>query len=335
MRIGFIGGWGHHYLAEIVRERPGDVEAFAFAGDGVDDARAKDRFDNLAASHKGGQWFDSAAALLDEFKPDVMNIGPVYGRIGDFVIQTLRRQIPCVSEKPLANDWPTLVAIRAAAKESSAPLVTEFPFRSDPAMAAAQQAVAAGELGDIVLATGQKSYRFGSRPAWYSDRQLYTGTIPWVASHAIDFIRFVTGQRFVETFGRQGNVSHPEMGVMEDHTVSMFTLAGGGAAVVHADYGRPNKAATHGDDRLRVVGSKGLVEVRDGRCLLTTHDQAESDITDRLPARSAAEDMLAAAMGKTDDDRYGTLASLESAALILFARDAADTGMSVEIPGDI
>ena len=48
-----------------------------------------------------------------------------------------------------------------------------------------------------------------------------------------------------------------------DDTVSLFEFAGGATGIVHADFLRPAKAPTHGDDRLRVVGGTGTIEVRD------------------------------------------------------------------------
>ena len=65
----------------------------------------------------------------------------------------------------------------------------------------------------------------------------------------------------------------------------MFELDGGGTGIVHADFYRPDKTATHGDDRLRVAGTQGVVEVRAGRCLLLANDGAEQDLTESVPSR--------------------------------------------------
>src|SRR4029078_4948767 len=131
-------------------------------------------------------------------------------------------------------------------------VLTEFDFRARAIFRAARHAVRDGRIGVPVLAPAQKSYRFATRPDWYKDRDRYGGTMLWVASHGIDAIRFVTDRKILAAVGRGGNVSRPKLGSMEEYVTAIFELEGGGSGIVHADYYRPDKAPTHGDDRLRV-----------------------------------------------------------------------------------
>ena len=324
MRLAFVGGYGHFYLSAAT----GSAGAVAVASDGVDTEAARKRHASLLDA--GAAWYDSPVELFDAFGPDIVNVGAVYAHNGSVAVEALRRGVRVVSDKPIAADWPTLSAIREAAGEDGVAL-TEFDFRSKATFRAAAEAVKAGEIGDVVLATAQKSYKFGTRPDFYRRREDYGSTILWIASHGIDGVRFVTGQRLVSVTGRHGNVSQPTYGdSFEDHCVTTFALEGGASAVVHADLCRPKAAASHGDDRLRVVGSRGVVEVRDDRCVLTTHDQPETDITDRVGATPLHEALLAAA-SDGDTTWYSTNETLKTAAVLLAARDAADTGQSVPI----
>jgi predicted dehydrogenase len=319
MKLAFIGGWGHAYLKGLLTDKKVDVSyPVAVAGDGKDNARAQ------AFTRKLGvpvEWFDDARGMLDKFKPDAVNVGTVYGYAGDVIATVLERGVPVVSDKPIAATWQQLDRLKQLTK--NARLITEFNFRSQPEFRAARDAVAQGLVGKVALATAQKSYRFGTRPSWYGDRIAYGGTILWVAGHGIDAIRFVTGQTFTRVTGRHKNVTHPEMGTMEDHTMNVFALSGGGTASCHADYLRPAKAPTHGDDRLRVIGSTGVVEVRDGRCVLITNDAPAVDITDRAAPQPSYIELLAAVRGE-NSEIYSTEHSLEMAAVLLHARDAAD-----------
>ena len=132
--------------------------------------------------------------------------------------------------------------------------------------------------------SAQKSYRYGSRPSWYADRDIYGGTLLWVASHGIDAIRYVSGLELTHVTGHHGNLSHPELGSFEDHVSVLYQAKDGATALAHADFSRPKEAATHGDDRIRVAGSEGVVELRSARTYLTTNTAPEKDITDTMPA---------------------------------------------------
>ena len=320
MRLAFIGGHGHHYLRAALGDPGADIaRPVPVAGDGVDDERAR----AFAASLGDVRWFDDAREMLDTARPDVVSIGAVYAQNSEWIAPALERDIAVVSDKPVAATWEALARLRALTEGTKRLLLTEFPFRARPEFLAARAAVADGLIGEVALATAQKSYKFGTRPRWYNDRALYGGTLLWIASHGIDAIRFTTGQRLQPLFGRQGNLSQPDYPTMEDHVLCGFALEGGGSGLVHADFLRPASAKTHGDDRLRLAGSRGLVEVRDGRCLLTTHDQPETDITDTAPSVPVYQALLAA-LASGGSDAYSTAASLEMAELLLQARDVTD-----------
>lgn len=320
MRIAFIGGWGHHYLRGALSDPGADVaRPVPVAGDGYDNTQARAFADKIS----GAQWFDSALEMLDKTRPDVVSVGAVYARNAEFIMAALERDIPVVSDKPICANWADFHRLETLTRGMGRMLLTEFPFRAQREFRAMRTAVREGAIGDVVLATAQKSYKFGTRPSWYDDRALYGGTLIWIASHGIDVLRFTTGQPMRPLFGRQGNLSQSDYPTFEDHVLCAFGLEGGGSGLVHADFLRPAGAETHGDDRLRLAGSRGLVEVRAGRCLLTTEDRPERDITESVPATPVYQALLAAlAAGGTD--AYSTAASLEMAELLLQSRDVAD-----------
>lgn len=319
MKLAFIGGIGHAYLRGLLTDPNYDVAyPVAVAGDGHDNQRAREFAAKLGVPT---EWYDDAGTMLDQYKPDIVNVGAMYGYAGDVIATVLERGIPVVSDKPAAATWEQLHRLEELTNNAS--LITEFNLRSSSELRAAREAVQQGLIGTVALATAQKSYRWGTRPKWYADRTSYGGTILWVAGHGIDAIRFVTGQRFTRVMGRHGNITHPEMGTMEDHTMNVFALSGGGTAAVHADYLRPAKAPTHGDDRVRVIGSAGVVEVREGKCVLITNDAAPREIKPQQPVPPNYVELFAAAKGESTDI-YSTAHSLEMAKVLLAARDAAD-----------
>jgi predicted dehydrogenase len=314
MKIGFIGGYGHHYL----RAALGAGMEAAVASDGYDAAAAK-RFADLVGIKK---WYDYPPAMLDDFRPDAVSIGAVYGHNGDLAAMTLAQDIPTVSDKPIAATWEQLAELRRLANQRPRILLTEFDFRSKREFRSARQIVEDGRIGKTILVTAQKSYRWGTRPKWYAQRSSYGGTLLWIASHGIDAVQWITGQKIVRVCGHQGNLSRPDYGTMEDHLAVLMELDNGATAVVHADFLRPAAAATHGDDRIRIAGSGGLVEVRGERCLLITQDQAETDLTNLADVRQLHIELLAGLQGQSQ--WFSTEISLSVAEVLLHARDAAD-----------
>ena len=100
--------------------------------------------------------------------------------------------------------------------------------------------------------------------------------------------------------------------------------------IAHADYLRPDAAPTHGDDRLRVAGSKGVLEIRDGRCILITQADGPHDITETVPPIDLAAELLAAAHGESVD-LFSTSESLQMADILLKSREAADTLTTIKL----
>ncbi len=59
-----------------------------------------------------------------------------------------------------------------------------------------RRAVEVGLVGEPILISSQKSYKYGAeRPWFYKGRKTYGGTIPWAGIHALDFMRWVADQR--------------------------------------------------------------------------------------------------------------------------------------------
>ena len=320
MKLAFIGGHGHHYLKALLRRDDLELE-IAVSSDGFDASAARGLFQKLAATRQiAPRWFDSPQQMFDEFAPDVVNIGAVYAHNGTLAAQALERDVAVVCDKPIAASWAQWERLRELTQNNARVLLTEFPFRSQREFRAARAAVQSGRIGEVILASAQKSYRFGaSRPAWYARREDYPGTLFWIASHGIDAIHFCGGVPFAGAGCVGGNLSRPDYGAMEDHVIGLFGLKNGGHAVVHADFLRPASAPSHGDDRLRIAGSLGVVEVRAGRCVLIG-DEGEIDITDSVEVRPIETEMLAATRG--EDSVYSTPESLEIAEVLLRASDA-------------
>ena len=60
--------------------------------------------------------------------------------------------------------------------------------------------------------------------------------------------------------GREGTTAHPDFPACASQAAFVLTMRNGGVASVTLDYLRPESAPSHGDERLRIAGSRGVVE---------------------------------------------------------------------------
>lgn len=100
----------------------------------------------------------------------------------------------------------------------------------------------------------------GAAPASFAQRDTYGGTIGWVGIHALDMIRYITGRQFTSAAAMQSNFAHRDFGDCEDNCVLIFGLDNGGHATVSVDIFRPEASPTWGDDWIRIVGTKAVIE---------------------------------------------------------------------------
>ncbi|NLS75858.1 MAG: Gfo/Idh/MocA family oxidoreductase [Chloroflexi bacterium] len=326
LRVASIGDAGHFNLAAAFGTIRG-VKYAAAASDGYGEARV------LLAGAAIPVFERGYLEMLDQVRPDVATLGCWYAHNGEVALECLRRGIHVITDKPALNSWAQLAEAEAlCAANPSLCFITEFASRMNPAFRAAREAVRSGRIGQPVLVTAQKSYRFGTRPDFFKKRAHFAGLVMWVASHAIDYASWASGLGYLSFQGWQGNLSRPEYGEMEDHVALLARMEGGVAATLTADYLRPAMAPSHGDDRLRIAGTRGIVEVVDEVGTLLSND-AEPQVIGRgpTPPLAVANEYVATLMGE-GSGFYSTAETLRMARFLLAARDAADTGQLVQVP---
>lgn len=323
-RIGVIGAWGHigTVLADFDRlPQVGRVVGMA-------PVLADENVEEIKAHHvctRQARVFGDHRQMLDEMKPDVVVIGTRLDRIAPLAMETASRGIHVICEKPLALEQSSLRQLYDTITGQGVQCVAMLNNRTHPVLAAVCRLIAGGTIGRVALVNARKSYHFGSRPQWFGQRRSYGGTIPWIGIHALDFIHAVTNARFTSVAAMQSNYAHSSHPDCEDNCTLMLELADGGHASASIDFLRPAAAPTHGDDWLRVMGDKGVIEanLETRTCTLITEDQASQsvpaaeeincfgDLLLQMPCRGAAP------MPQTRRSFLLTYAAL-------VARDAAD-----------
>ena len=322
LRIAQIGTDGHQNMVLDGIAHIPDAQWVACAkgceGDALDGVKKHAAF----GAHT--RVYDDYREMLDAEEIDLVSICRPHYLNAEASIAAAQRGIDIVSEKPVATTLADLDALETAVKNNGIRLTAMFGTRLSPAFRAAHRAVRAGLIGEPILATAQKSYRFGTRADFFKQRENYGGTIPWVAIHAVDYTRWTSGQEYTQVTALHGNLAHPDYPGCEDHGGILFRFANGGTAAIHFDYLRPSTAPTHGDDRLRIAGSEGVVEVIDNRAHLIRSGQAPRD----LPL-GIEENFLVNLYGERTGQAphiIGPNEAIKVTRISLYAREAADTG---------
>ena len=198
--------------------------------------------------------------LLEHEQVDIVGESSTDNGRGEVIRACAERGIHVLAEKPLAFTLDELAAVWEAVTTGGIHLSMLLTMRFEPAYMAMRQCVQEGLIGDICQAAMQKSYRLGNRPEWQRDRATFSGIIPFIGIHALDLISWTSGRGFARGAAFCANTGHPELRDMEDNACLALELDNGGSAGVRLDYCRPAAAPTHGDDRLRLAGNKGVVE---------------------------------------------------------------------------
>ncbi|MFH1738251.1 MAG: Gfo/Idh/MocA family oxidoreductase [bacterium] len=328
--IGLIGMEGHwnYVLDGIPKVSGARLVAYAKANPGEDISRVK----TWPAYTDQTRIFDSYEEMLETTPLTVAVVCLPYSRNAKASMAAARRGIHVISEKPVATTMEDLEALEKVVKETGIRLSTMLAMRLLPPYMCIHRAVAAGAIGEPILASAQKSYRWGSsRPDFYRSRETYGGSFLWVGIHAVDYVRFTTGLEYTHVMGTQGNKAHPDYPGCEDHGAMVFRFANGGTADIHLDYLRPLKAPSHGDDRLRIAGSEGIIEIKDlgKRVELIAGDQGPRDL-DLPEERNLFVDFVAELRGE-GKHIIGPEEAVHLTRICIKAREAADTGQVVEI----
>ena len=197
----------------------------------------------------------------------------------DPIVAAAKRGIAVITEKPVAIDRAGLEKVRQAVVEHGIDFSVLFDMRTASPYIAMKKAVASGAIGKPVLISAQKSYRLGERPKWMKARKTFGGTIPYIGCHMLDLAMWITDLDVRRVAAFHGNTAREDIVEMEDHAVVSFEMTEGAAMTLTLDYLRPDAAPTHGDARLRIAGSEGVIEVKDleSRVEIVTTGEAPKD----------------------------------------------------------
>ena len=166
-------------------------------------------------------------AALDALKPDAVILATPNPLHVQGALACVARGIPVLVEKPLADTLAGAHALVAAVERSGVPVLAGHHRRHSAVMAAARDAIVAGELGRLVAVQGSALFH---KPAGYFDeapwrREKGGGPILTNMVHEVDNLRMLAG----EIDAVQAFASNARRGHAVEDTVSITLRFANGA----------------------------------------------------------------------------------------------------------
>lgn len=143
--------------------------------------------------------FADAAMMLDQLRPDLVDIVTPPPSHAALVALAHARGIPVICQKPLTPSWAESCALADAADDAGVLCVVHENFRFQPWYREAKRLLQSGHLGEPHSIAFRLRPGDGQGPRAYLDRQPYFQTMPRLlivetAVHWIDTFRFLLGE---------------------------------------------------------------------------------------------------------------------------------------------
>jgi predicted dehydrogenase len=169
------------------------------------------------------------------------------------------------AEKPSALTERELDEILAAAQRAGKEYHEMAGTAFAPNYAAMRRVVRDGGVGEVIQVLVQKSYRYGAaRP---QDEAIDGGMFLQAGIHAARMVEHVGGVRIKSISGWETKFGKPEKEKGEGKIAAavQIELENGGLATIIINYLNPGHSTLpHGNETLRIFGTKGFVESVDG-----------------------------------------------------------------------
>ncbi len=324
--VALVGLKGHQY---IVLDALPDLPQVHLVAVADDDLEALKRVPDFPGATEQTRTYLDYRDLLENHKLDVVVEAGTDRDRAEVLVASAERGINLISEKPLAKDLESLERVEKAITTARVKCSMLITMRCDPPYLAMREAIQKGLIGEVVQGGGQKSYRLGERPAWQKSRDTFSGIIPFIGIHIMDLLRWTTGREFAEVMAYASNVGHPEMGDLEDNACVIAGLDNGASAAFRLDYCRPAAAPTHGDDRLRVAGSRGVIEAMSGKVTLTSHDEGPRELSLPPPVNFFADYVEALESNREPFIPFADCVRITE--VVLRARESAEEGKPISL----
>ena len=256
IRVGLYGINGHQIHNNLVAHP--EARLVAVAGIPRDKLAPAQRDDASIRFHA------SFSDLLADPEVDFVSLcSPRRADQAADAILALRAGKHVLAEKPCALTEAELDAIVATARETGKFFHEMAGSGFSHPYFALREVVRTGVLGDIVQIISEKSYPYGDwRP---QDEAIDGGLILQNAIHALRFVEHTAGVPIASVRAVETTFGNPVAGGgLRMASVLMLTLKNGGVASITANYLNQPGTEIWGDESLKILGTRGLLEMRGG-----------------------------------------------------------------------
>ena len=194
-KIAFIGyGLRSETMMKSFRALEAEIAVSAVADPRWEQIREEKQADPYFAHTR---YYESAEQLLASEQPDGIFIGTRCSLHTPLACRVLERDIPLFLEKPVCISWEQYEALRAAARGRERRVVVSFPLRLSSITLEMKRIVDSGALGRITMVQAVNNVPYGSvyYHSWYRDPAETGGLFLQKATHDIDYIHFLIGER--------------------------------------------------------------------------------------------------------------------------------------------
>lgn len=235
------------------------------------------------AQEMNTRFFGDPAELLTQV--DAVIICSENNRHREFTELAAKYGCHVLCEKPIATTMEDAEAMIDACREAKVKLQIAFPVRFATPVMRVKEMLHRGAIGDVVAITGTNH---GQMPGgWFVDPVLAGGgAVMDHTVHVVDLIRWFLGQEFVSVYAEAGYGMLWDVDIDDCGMLSM-ELEGGTIVTQDPSWSRPRTNPTWGDVTLRIVGTKGVIDLDAYAQNFVVYDDAQNKVSER----SFAEDM--------------------------------------------
>lgn len=226
-----------------------------------------------AANDFNTKYYPNFCALLKDVEAVI--ITSENARHAELVTKAAPEVDAILCEKPLAPELKEASQMIENCKERDTRLYTALPMRHSPPAQSLKETIENGELGEVQGLSGTNQGTLP--PGWFQDKNLAGGgALMDHIVHLADIFHWAFDLEVESVYTRSGTLLHDIE--VEDSGITSLQFKNGTFATIDSSWSRPETYPTWGNLRLRVYGSKGVMNLDGFGQKFTHYDDTNNEI---------------------------------------------------------